>query len=512
MRRIFWYLLSLCCLAASVTAQTPDATPAPKAAKAAKSKVDPLAKERRETALTIVNELADEARAFRDELLRARVQTRAADVIWDADPERARVLFRRAWDAADTADREALRQREEKARQAQANGGSFAYRSPPNLRNEVLQAATRRDRALGEELLARLDETRQSENSNASANTPPANDTDDPQNLPPALAQRLEAASALLETGEVERALQFAEPGLAAVTMPGLSFLVHLRQQNAAAADQRYAALLARAANAPNTNANTVSLLSSYIFTPGLFMVISPNGGLATYSTDRQPPVDAPELRLAFLNFAAQILMRPLPPLEQENAKGRRTGIYLVTSRLLPLFEQFAPEHIGVLRAQIAAVTADVSEETRDPRNPWLSRGLTPANEEGDESATALERAEKAKTPEQRDSLYAVAALSLVSKEPARAYDIADKISDSQLRQQLRSYLDFTSLGRALNQKNPTEALRVARKGDLTNIQRDWGLTEAAKLLSRQTGRKPSPFSKKRPWKRAVSVAQTPRG
>ena len=265
--------------------------------------------------------------------------------------------------------------------------------------------------------------------------------------------------------------------------MPGLRFLVHLRQQNAAAADQRYAALLARAANAPNTNANTVSLLSSYIFTPGLFMVISPGGGLATYSSDRQPPVDAPELRLAFLNFAAQILMRPLPPLAQENAKGRRTGIYLVTSRLLPLFEQFAPEHIGVLRAQIAAVTADVSEETRDPRNPWLSRGLTPANQEGDESETALERAEKAKTPEQRDSLYAVAALSLVHKEPARAYDIADKISDSQLRQQLRSYLDFTSLGRALNQKNPTEALRLARKGDLTNIQRVWGLTEAAKLL-----------------------------
>src|SRR5919112_1891057 len=73
------------------------------------SKVDPLAEARRATAISLINSLADEARGFRDETLRARVQARAADALWETDAERARALFRRAWDAAEASDRESLR-------------------------------------------------------------------------------------------------------------------------------------------------------------------------------------------------------------------------------------------------------------------------------------------------------------------------------------------------------------------------------------------------------------------
>src|ERR1043166_6833660 len=55
---------------------------------------DPEAAQQRTVAISLVTSLADEARSFKDQTRRARVQARAADVLWDSDPERARELFR----------------------------------------------------------------------------------------------------------------------------------------------------------------------------------------------------------------------------------------------------------------------------------------------------------------------------------------------------------------------------------------------------------------------------------
>ena len=48
--------------------------------------------------------LADEARSYKDLALRARVLARSADALWDLDPDGARILLRRAWEAAEKAD------------------------------------------------------------------------------------------------------------------------------------------------------------------------------------------------------------------------------------------------------------------------------------------------------------------------------------------------------------------------------------------------------------------------
>src|SRR5256885_425976 len=123
--------LALFCLCvASVCAQTP-AGAANKQQRGAKNPTpartaaaDPLAETRRTNAIALVTALADEARGFHNETLRARVQARAADALWDIDKDRARTLFRRAWDAAEVADRDADRKdEEERQRQQQASGG-----------------------------------------------------------------------------------------------------------------------------------------------------------------------------------------------------------------------------------------------------------------------------------------------------------------------------------------------------------------------------------------------------
>src|SRR6185503_20525843 len=60
--------------------------------------------QRRATAMSMLQSLAIEARSYRDEPLRARVQGRIADVIWTQNKEAARELFRRAWDVAEALD------------------------------------------------------------------------------------------------------------------------------------------------------------------------------------------------------------------------------------------------------------------------------------------------------------------------------------------------------------------------------------------------------------------------
>src|SRR4030095_13663131 len=98
---------------------------------------------------------------------RARIQARAADILWDSDPERARELFRRAWDAADAADNEAARQRAEDIKRMQAAGEPVVLRGGINLRNEVLRIVAKRDYKLCEEFLKVFDEAKAKENEEA---------------------------------------------------------------------------------------------------------------------------------------------------------------------------------------------------------------------------------------------------------------------------------------------------------------------------------------------------------
>ena len=233
--------------------------------------------------------LAADAGTYNDQKLRARTQARIADVLWDADTERARTLFRKAWDAAEIVDQEGLRQMQEDIKQQQAKNGNSAVTGPPNVRGEVLRLAARRDRALGEEFLAKL-KVEKAQEATEAADKPKR----DPFDTPEGLSQRLNLARQLLAT-DVERALQFADPALGTITREGIDFLSYLREKDAAAADRRYVAMLANAANNLQSDANTVSTLSSYLFTPHIFVTFN-GGGASTMQTSRggDPPMVVP--------------------------------------------------------------------------------------------------------------------------------------------------------------------------------------------------------------------------
>jgi hypothetical protein len=88
-----------------------------------KEKVERIRKERRANAIA-----ADFTRRrsgqFSDEAERARTQARIADSLWDDDNERSRELFRKAWKAAEVADKETLQQSLQQAGQEKGRNGS----------------------------------------------------------------------------------------------------------------------------------------------------------------------------------------------------------------------------------------------------------------------------------------------------------------------------------------------------------------------------------------------------
>jgi len=480
-------LLLVAC--AAIGAQPSDAnkTAAKTAANSAKSAKDPeaerLIKERRDNAQSLLMSLAADAGRFNDQTLRARTQARIADVLWSADPERARALFRKAWESAEFVDQEAQRKLEEDIRQQKAkNGGNGAVtvQGPANIRGEVLRLAAKHDRVLGEEFLAKL---RIEQQQDAGDNAVKSRSLDTPE----AVSQRLNLARQLLDT-DVARALQFADPALTNITRDALDFLSYLRDKDAAAADMRYSAFLARAAADMQSDANTVSWLASYVFTPHMFVTFSASGNNSMSSTSRenQPPNVPPQLRDAFLRVAGDILMRPLAPPGQDQTSAGTQGKYLMLKRLQPLFDQYAPRELAeAIHAQADALAQGVSDDVRQRDDNSLREGIRPPQSSEDREKALQDRIDRAKTAEERDALYIQMARIYVDKVDMRARDFVEKIEDMELRNKVRPFIDGSLVMRASDKKDTDLIFEISKKGDLSHFQRSWALMRAATLLAK---------------------------
>jgi hypothetical protein len=439
-------------------------------------------KERRAQAQSLLISLASDAGSFNDQKLRARTQARIADVLWDADPDRARSLFRKAWDAAEIVDQEGQRKLEEDIKAQEAKNGNRAVAGPPNVRGEVLRLAARRDRALGEEFLAKL----KMETARAATEATDRAKRDPFGPTPEAITQRLSLARQLL-SADVERSIQFADPALGTLTREGIDYLSYLREKDVAAADQRYFRMLAIAANDLQTDANTVSMLSSYLFTPHLFVSFD-GGGASTMSTSRNSgPVEVtPELRNVFLRAAAGVLLRPQPPPGQDQSSAGPRGKYLVIKRLLPLFEQFAPKEMTeAMRAQMDALASSGAEDVGQREDASVREGIQPPQASEDREKALLDRIDRAKTSAERDGLYIQLARLRADIGDMRARDYIDKIEDSDLRQKARAYIDFTMTMRAVDKKDTDVVLELVRTGEITHFQKAWALASAAKWLAK---------------------------
>ena len=441
-----------------------------------------LESQRRAFAISLITSLADEARNYRDGALRPRVLARAADTLWNADSETARTLFRRAWEAAEKGDAEGLTYKSPSGVPAKATDLVTALRreSGYDLRAEVLALATRRDQKLGEEFLKKLTQDRKDERADSSYQNSSYSAED--------MSKRLNLATRLLDDGDIGRALEFAAPALNQVNVNSISFLSRLREKRAeAAADQRFALLLAQAELDPSSDANTVSGLSSYAFTPGFYVTFNKDGTARWTQPDQSAaPLKPPKLPASILNkffqIAATILLRPLPPPNQDFTTSGRIGKSMVVKRLLPLFEQYSPDTAVALRTQLQALNAGPSSELND-ESPLLKQGFQTDATGSSMLETMQERVDHAKSSRERDLIYADAAVTLASRGDNRAQEFAQKIEDSNRRLQVLRYVDFELVRFALLEKKSSEAIRLAASEHLSHTQRAWAFMQAAQLL-----------------------------
>lgn len=421
---------------------------------------------RRQQARSLLISLATEARSFRDQALRARTLTRVADILWTVDNEQSRALFQRAWEAAEIGDRD------EKEEQ--------------NLRRQMLAVLGRRDPKLAEEFLQKMkdEQERSTKNQNADSSI---------WQLDEAAQHRLDLANSLLRTGEIERALQFADPVLNRATISTLDFLTDLRDKAPAEADQRYGALLAVSSSSAAADANTVSLLSSYIFSPQTYFVFN-RAGMADMAWPRtpQPPANvSPQLRLAFFQTAAAILSRPQPPPEQDQSTTGVAGKYMLLKRLLPVFDSAAPKEIAAaMHGQLETLSALVREELKNAPEESVNKGIGPEKSLEDQTKPLLEQIEQARTSDERDQLYFQLALLAAYKDDPQARVYVGKIEESEFRKRAQAWIDWELALAAIDKKKVESALQLIRTGELNHVQRVWLMTQSAKLLAKTDANK----------------------
>jgi hypothetical protein len=275
--------------------------------------------------------------------------------------------------------------------------------------------------------------------------------------------------------------------------MQSVGFLSALREKDAATADRLYAALVARAAADPASDANTVSAFMSYVFTPYTFFTTTRGGGTGTGGMRGDPtklPDVTTELRASVLRAAARILLRPQTAEDYERTSSGRTGAYIIIKRLLPFFEQYAPDLTAPLNARAALLAADVPEGTR--REEAAGSYAIKANRDGsdfvrDRVQETLDRAERTTGVDERDGMYASAAVSAAGGDDARAEEILAKINDPDLARRVRKVIDFSFVQTALDKKKPEPepAVARARKSDLTPLERAWAYERAADIIGK---------------------------
>ena len=462
--RSYLALMCVCLVALIANAQSPKSKPQGSNKAGSINKTDATAeanqlKERRTRATYLLISLAADARSFRDLALRTRALTRIADVLWELDPDQGRGLFLKAWEAADTAEKD----------------GNDSLK----LREEVLRLVAKRDRALAQRFLQDLDKDAEQKNTETSETSL--------WRLPEAMENRLRLATNLLKAGDTKRSLEFAEPVLGTVTISTLEFLTLLREQDAANADRFYAAMLANTTRDLTADANTISLLSSYLFTPHMYVTFTNDGRAETswMPTSSPPPNVNPQLQLNFFEAAATVLVQRASLPEQDQ---HATGIgerYMVNRRLLPLFEQYAPPALtDALRGQVEAVAALVSDDLRKGDNEWIRKRISPDSQPAEREQSLLDEIDRAKTSTERDSLYLKLALIAVDKDDLTARDYVSKIEDSGSRKRAEAWVHWSLALKAIQKKRVDLALELAKSQELAHIQRVWIYTQAAKLLA----------------------------
>ncbi|HEX8422128.1 MAG TPA: hypothetical protein VF634_01890 [Pyrinomonadaceae bacterium] len=440
--RLFALALCLLFTAQTTFTQTTNKTPKGSAASAAAVACD------QPRALALVQQQAADAKSFERPVGQITVMTRAAELLWPYNQEAARAVFADAFQLATT---HFLAKGDEAKHEGRA-----AMIILPDQRVVVMRAIARRDAVWARKLaLEAAEDTRRA----AETKAPKVLGVQSPG------YKLLELASSLLTINQPV-ALElirksFAYP--ANVTQARLFY--ELAPANRTLADG-----LAREAITTYAQSGTtedLSFVSVYAF--GLPGAISPLTMMMHYNVPQgfEPNAALQELALkAYIARAETILKNPEQYAENPNKFWPETMQMLVAlTTLEPLAAQRFPAYVERISALKSSMHTANSEKEQQRAVDFL-QGRRDQEKES-KFDTLIEEIEREAAPEKRERLIANAAQAAESVPQLEQVEtLAQKIGESEARQQLSNWLNFRRAQLLVKEGQLDEAKRVADRVD----------------------------------------------
>jgi len=415
----------------------------------------------RQRGLELLRQAGDEASTISDGRTGSKLQTKAADILWDYDQDTARKYFESAFDIA------ARYYRDNKpSDQTTTRAGVFG--NTEDARMNVIHAVSWRDSALARKFTDQYVEEKHREQQEAALQGK-NNDATTRffGNIDPA-AKDLLAASMSLYPTDPKGALELAERAFATGTPSNAAmFLAQLSDSNRAAADKLYLLCLNRIVSDESSLPGQLMLLSAYPFGDNSVYV---GDGSTTSSSGFPAPKNFtidPQLINQFFSAAVTILSRTadLNVNASPDAPSRIAVAMFDVTKLRPKVAQFKPALMDTWDSLTARLTAVTPQETFDsigrgqPPAPQQRNGPVDVPNNGDKVTELLNSADKATDPVKRDSAYQrVAVMADRGGDTDRALNIADKISDPESRAATKSWIYYEAALRAIQRNRFDEA------------------------------------------------------
>jgi len=470
---------------------------------------------RQQSAAAALLDAADDVRSLDDLARRAEIQATIADVLWPFDEASARAIFARAWEAATDADTNA---REKNERESREQAPRDSVPASDSQRFSLLPIITKHDTQLADRFLRNLvrEDAQYEESSRADSRAEsPVGDAarDAPsqaerrrrspwRELDSENRRRLELAGMLLEDGQDVRAASVVAP--LARTWPSaelIEFLLDFRSQAPREADEIYRQLLeATGANA-GSDANDVLLLSTYIKSPRLIVVVDEHGTpqfrtLPLYAANDGRASTAeisPYLLRLFYKLAATVLLRPMPAVNARGANSVDAAIapFFAISHLIPSFALEARQYVPALQARRAALSAEIEAPRREQAIAQADVRALSQNNPSDYLQPLSDKLAGATSEAERDRVRLIITRQAAERRMwERARRTAAEIVDEQIRRVALTAIavqQIVHLSEAYDEDEADAFERAAtfvRGADVPHAFRAWGYAQVAGMAS----------------------------
>lgn len=426
---------------------------------------------KRNDAIELVRQQIDVTRTFDDAVRRVSVLTRAADLLWPLQQDKARAAFTEAFDLAVRNEKE---NRESKDRPQ----APILIIATPDQRHVVIRAVAKRDSAWAKKLTEQMLKLER-ESAKQASTKDSLNDVLTAQRL-------LESATQLIST-DINPAVDLARTSLnypASFMMT--HFLYKLAEVNQQAADQFYDQALTVYADRP---------MREFLYLQAYPFAFREGGDMPVFGYYQVPANFRTNSSLqrhcvqTLLRRAEQAQEVPLDDDDNFNGFPGAAHILQVLVRIEPEIRVSLPDLSAAVVQARDRIMASLSPENQQVFRPPGSNEASAAPEKT--FAEQIETAEKIPNVNVRDDLFAAAVLNVSDKESlAGVLSVIDKITDSSIRESLLELLYFRRAKEAATAKRFDEAERLASKvGGLE--QRAYLHTEIAKGLLNTSATQP---------------------